>query len=232
MKPAVYARVSTVKEEQEHGLATQVHACREFLRSKNLPVDQIVVFEDQASGKKATRPGLKQMMHQAAMKRFRALVVFKLDRLTRGGIPEMFNIIRTLDGYGVRVYSVSETWFDPDNPTWDLILSVLAWAAAFESRLVSERVAAGISARRAEAKERGETFLWGRARVSKAVEDPTLPARALELHSKGLSWSKVAQALGVRRTTARRLYRLGQIALGENDRSLNGEEGSKSAPTE
>ena len=165
----------------------------------------VAVYEEEASGRRSDRPVLGKLLHDAAMHRFTVLVVFRLDRISRGGIPAMFRVLKTLQGAGVRVYSVSETWWDPEAPTAELILAVLAWAAEFESRAIGERVAAGIAARRAEAARRGRPFLWGRARVSAVTRDPDLPSRARQLRTAGKSWTRVARDLGVSRTTARRL---------------------------
>lgn len=214
MRAAIFARVSTAKEDQEHGLVSQIHACERFLAERGLSPEDVAIFREQASGRKADRPVLKDLVHEAAMHQFSVLVVFRLDRLTRGGISEMFRVLKALQGYGVRIYSVSETWWDPDAPTAELVLAILAWAAAFESRSIGERVQAGIAARRAEAADRGERFLWGRARVSKWIADPSLAARAAQLRAEGRSWSETALALGVGRTTARRLC---QIARMEKD---------------
>jgi len=190
--PAVYCRVSTGKEEQRHGLVTQAQACKDFLRRLPFPMGEAKVYEDEGSGRKGNRPALRRLLHDAAMHRFQILVVFKLDRLSRGGIAEMFRVLKALQGYGVRVYSVCETWWDPAAPTAELILAVLAWAAEFESKAIGERVAAGIATRRAESEQRGERFLWGRALVSPLRNDPTLPLKALQLRKDGLSWTKMA----------------------------------------
>ncbi len=208
---AIYARISTSKELQPHGLDTQVQACRQSLRRLE-PVRDIMVYEEEESGRRRDRPVLRRLLRDAGLHRFTILAVFKLDRLTRRGIAEMFQVIQTLQGYGVRVYSVSETWWDPDAPTAELILAVLAWVGEFESRMIGERVAAGIAARRAAAEKRGEKFLWGRARVSAVTRDPGLPAKALRLRQEGRSWTQVAQTLGVGRTTGRRLCRLAAIS--------------------
>ncbi|MFA5895340.1 MAG: recombinase family protein [Thermoplasmata archaeon] len=207
---AIYGRISTGKEQQPHGLAAQVHACRELLPRLELPFRDVALYEEEGSGRRRDRPVLRKLLHDAAMHRFQILVVFRLDRLTRGGISEMFRVLKALQHSGVRVYSVCETWWDPDAPTAELILAVLAWAAEFESRAIGERVAAGIAARRAEAERRGEPFLWGRARVSALTRNPELPAKALQLRQGGLSWTRVAASLGVGRTTARRLCQLAQ----------------------
>jgi DNA invertase Pin-like site-specific DNA recombinase len=202
---AIYARISTGRDQQGHGLDAQEHACRDLLQRLAIPVRGITVYEEEASGRRSDRPVLAKLLYDAAMHRFTVLVVFRLDRLSRGGIVEMFRVLKTLQGAGVRVYSVSEAWWDPEAPTVELILAVLAWAAEFESRAIGERVAAGIAARRAEAARRGRPFLWGRARVSAVARDPNLPVRARQLRASGRSWTQVARSLGVSRTTARRL---------------------------
>ncbi len=217
---AIYGRISTGREQQGHGLEAQVHACREVLRRLELPSRDVAVYEEEGSGRRRDRPGLRKLLHDAAMHRFQILIVFRLDRLTRGGIAEMFRVLKALQGAGVRVYSVCEAWWDPAAPTAELILAVLAWAAEFESRAIGERVAAGIAARRAEAERRGKVFLWGRARTSSLSRDPDLPVKALRLRQDGLSWTLMARSLGVSRTTARRLCILARVSArpGTGDR--------------
>jgi DNA invertase Pin-like site-specific DNA recombinase len=209
---AIYGRISTGKEQQGHGLETQVHACRELLQRLEFPLRDVAVYEEEGSGRRRDRPILCKLLHDAAMHRFQVLVVFRLDRLTRGGIAEMFRVLKALQDSRVRVYSVCETWWDPDAPTAELILAVLAWAAEFESKAIGERVAAGIAARRAEAERHGKPFLWGRAKVSPLTRDPDLPSKALRLRQGGLSWTGVAKSIGVGRTTARRLCQLARLS--------------------
>ncbi len=213
MNVGIYVRVSTKKAGQEHGLEAQRRACLKLIQEKGLG-EGTVLFKDQISGRQAERPGLRKLLQAAAMKQIRAVVLFRLDRLTRGGIAEMFRVVKTLEDYGVRVYSVSESWFDPDNPTHDLTLAILAWAAAFESQAIAERVAAGIAATKAERMARGEPWIWGGAHRSKLTKDPTLPAKALQMRREGLSWSQIAKRLDVGRTTARTLCGLAQAQQG------------------
>ncbi len=211
----MFLRVSTAKPEQEHGLVAQRRACEDYLERRGWSSKGVKIFEEQASGRKTRRPVLRQMLHEAAMHGFQVLVVFRLDRLSRGGIAEMFRILKALTDYGVFVYSVCEAWWDPDNPTHELILAVLAWAAEFESKAIGERVAAGIAARRAEAERKGRPFLWGRARTSRLVRDPALPAKAAKMRRDGASWAQIGRALHVSRTTARRLASTGKTSVPE-----------------
>src|SRR6266705_2439283 len=224
---AIYSRGSTRKQDQEHGLAAQVHACKRFLEDRKM-TGPVRIFREQASGRRDDRAVLKELLHEAAMHRFTALVVFRLDRLSRSGIPEMFRVLKALQGSGVRVYSVSESWWDPDAPTAELILAVLAWAAAFESRSIGERVASGIASRRAEAEKRGRPFVWGRAHTSKVTNHPELPERAAQLRKDGRSWTEIAKALGVGRTTARRLCQISRAKRGLPSRKAGGALGGPS----
>lgn len=205
---AIYARISTGREQQPHGLETQVRACREMLRRLE-PLRDVAVFEEEGSGRRRDRPVLRKLLHDAALHRFQLLVVFRLDRLTRGGIADMFRVLKTLQGYGVQLFSVCETWWDPAAPTAELILAVLAWAAEFESKAIGERVSAGIQRRKSEAERKGQPWLWGRGLTSPLRRDPTLPLKALQLREAGLSWAKTALSLRVSRTSARRLYQIG-----------------------
>ena len=206
---ALYVRISTRRVDQEGGLASQLQACQEFLRRQGLRPEEAIVFEEHASGRQTNRPVLRKLLHEAALHRFGNVIVFKLDRLSRGGVVPTFQLLQTLHDHGVRVYSVSESWWDPDNAVHEAVLAILAFATRIESESIAERVSAGIARKRAEALERGEPFLWGRARTSPLRRAPHLPAKAVQLRKDGLSWAETAQTLGVGRTTARRLYHLG-----------------------
>lgn len=224
---AVYARVSTKREDQEGGLASQLEACLEFLRGKGLPSQNVIAFREQASGRQTNRPVLRKLLQQAAMHRFEGVVVFKLDRLSRGGIVATFSLLRAFHDHGVRVLSTAEPWWDAASPVHEVILAVLAFAAQIESQSISERVSAGIARKRAEAQRRGELFYWGRARTSALRKDPELPAKATQMRKEGRSWSETARAMRVSRTTARRLYLLGQASkvTGTADEEEQSEEG-------
>ncbi len=56
---AIYGRVSTGKEQQAHGLAAQVHACRELLQRLEARVRNVAVYEEEGSGRRRDRPVLR-----------------------------------------------------------------------------------------------------------------------------------------------------------------------------
>ncbi len=47
MKAAILARVSTTREDQEHGPESQIRACRELLKAKGVDAGDAVVYEEQ-----------------------------------------------------------------------------------------------------------------------------------------------------------------------------------------
>ena len=238
MRVAILVRTSTRK--QEGGLKTQVRTCRAFIKSlqeqRKLDVENVRIYKEEGvSGRSERRQVLDELLKDAAMKRFRALVVFRLDRLSRRQslvVGDVLDVVKRLHGYGVRVYSASESWWDPeDSPVAPVILAVMGWAAAMESRAIADRVSAGIADKKAAAAEEGVPFLWGRARspYSVRLRDPAIRAQALALRAGGASWTETARALGVGRTTARGLC----VIAPTKTREFSGvEEGPVATPTD
>ncbi len=82
----IYVRVSTSEQVENHSLATQERACREFCDRNGLQV--IRVFREEGeSAKTANRPQLQEMINLCARESkrqdIRALVVYRVDRLAR-----------------------------------------------------------------------------------------------------------------------------------------------------
>ncbi len=71
------------------------------------------------------------------------LIIWSIDRLSRGGIGQIFSLVHSFQQLGVQVVSCKETWLDSAGPAGELLLAVVAWVSAFESQRKSERVRAG-----------------------------------------------------------------------------------------
>lgn len=214
MKAAIYVRVSTEEQaETGHGLESQLAACRDFIEARGW--EEVKAYEDVVTGRRVLRPGLDRMLRDAALHRFNAVVAFRLDRLTRGGIREAFRVLETLQGRGVRVYSVADGWWHPDDPTSEVVLAVLAWAAQMESEASSRRIKAGVKRRRDKAEKDREPFLWGKGFQAYATRDPTLPEKVKAARAAGQSWRAIVKAFGLKSTaTAWRLAKKAQAAHG------------------
>ena len=69
------------------------------------------------------------------------MYVFRLDRLTRSGIRDTFELVEELRGHGIEIVSVADG-FDLNGPAAEVVLAVMAWAAKMERLALGERVAA------------------------------------------------------------------------------------------
>lgn len=153
MKVALYARVSM--EETDDGSKryqepeNQLQPLREYCKAMDYEV--VKEYMDRGSGADANRQNLIQMLKDASQHLFGKIIVWKLDRLTRESPSKVLALLERLKSYRVGVKSFTESWADTseENPTSELILAVMAWAAAEERRKISERTKAGIAQRRA-----------------------------------------------------------------------------------
>src|SRR5882757_11151914 len=81
---AIYARVSSDQQREEHTIASQTAALIEFAKKHELEVPKEWVFEDEGySGATLERPGLERVRDLAAEGQIQAVLVYSPDRLSR-----------------------------------------------------------------------------------------------------------------------------------------------------
>jgi DNA invertase Pin-like site-specific DNA recombinase len=147
MKVALYARVSLDERSDDKRFQdpeNQLTQLREWAARMGYTV--IGEYIDRASGADPNRPELRRMTSDAMMMRFSTILIWKLDRLSREPMNVVVSRIQKLRERGIGLKSLTESWLDTsaDNPMSDLILAVMAWAAAEERRKISDRTRAGI----------------------------------------------------------------------------------------
>lgn len=98
------------------------------------------------------------------------LCVWSLDRLTRGGIEAAFGLLRRLESQlHAELVSLQEPFLSTAGHSpeaRELLLSILAWVARWESQRKSERLKAKVASKRASAANLGQRALWGRGRLA------------------------------------------------------------------
>jgi len=190
MRIALYARVSTRDRGQDTD--NQLTQLREFCRKS----DWTIVHEyiDHASGKHSDRQQFKAMFTAASRREFDAVVTWALDRLSREGVAQTFEHIRTLLSYGVQYISYSEAHFRTTGPAGELMIAIAAWIAQQERIRLSERTMAGLQrARRAGRVGGRPRVIVDRSKVRKmAAERMTVRDIGLEL---GISAATVCRIL-------------------------------------
>jgi DNA invertase Pin-like site-specific DNA recombinase len=109
------------------------------------------VFTETASGARADRPTLAQVLDQ--LRPGDTLVVWKLDRLGRS-LRHLVDTVTGLADRGIGFRSLQEA-IDTTTPGGKLVFHVFAALAEFERDLIRERTAAGLAAARARGRHGG-----------------------------------------------------------------------------
>ena len=100
---AIYSRKSRYTGKGE-SIGNQIDLCREYIRTHygDAAAEHAVVFEDEGfSGGNLNRPDFKKMMTAAKERKFKAIVVYRLDRISRN-ISDFSSLIEELGRLGIK----------------------------------------------------------------------------------------------------------------------------------
>ncbi len=202
-RTVAYIRVSTDKQA-EHGVSLDAQQAKieAYASLYDLEVVELVV-DAGVSAKTLRRPGLTRALRMLDDGEAEALLVVKLDRLTRS-VRDLGELVEGYFASGrSALLSVSEQ-IDTRSAAGRLVLNVLASVSQWEREATGERTAVAM----AHMRERfeytgGETsYGWRVAPDGVHVEaDPAeqaVIAAAVELRSAGLSLRKVGAEMAVR----------------------------------
>ncbi|RQV96830.1 recombinase family protein [bacterium] len=133
---AIYARVSTGRQDSEN----QIQELREFVSRSGWTVFREYTDEGY-SGKDTKRPAFKKMMEHAKERRFKAVIVWKLDRLSRS-LKDLVLTIEEFNGLGIDFVSYANH-LDTTTPSGKLLFQIMGAVAEFEREIIRERVQLG-----------------------------------------------------------------------------------------
>ena len=133
-----YSRVSS-EEQASHGIS--IDAQRNILEGyAAMTSQQIRIFEDAGySGKNTNRPALQQLLTACRSDSVSAVVVWKLDRLSRSLRDTLTIIEDVFQPRGITLVSVTES-IDTSTPSGRMMLNLLASFAQLEREQDSDRV--------------------------------------------------------------------------------------------
>lgn len=183
MPTAAYLRVST----RGQSVAMQRDAIERAAVARGASIDEW--FAEKAGGGAGARPILENLRAAVATGAFDRVFVYRLDRLSRGGIRSTLALVDEFKAHGARIETVADG-FALEGPAADVVLAVLAWAAQMERAAIGERVAA------ARVKVEASGGAWGRPR---RVDDATV-AKVRTL-SKSRTVREIAIALKIPKST-------------------------------
>jgi DNA invertase Pin-like site-specific DNA recombinase len=189
MRVALYARVSTDRQETDNQLAQ----LREFAEKQGWEIAGEYV--DHESGAKSDRAEIQRMFTDASKRRFDLLLFWALDRLSREGVYQTLQHLNRLESYGVGFRSFTEPFFDSCGIFKDAVISIMATLAKQERIKRAERTRAGLARVKAAGKRLGPPVRF----------DGQHAAQIAQLRAKGLSFRAIGQRLGMSDHSARRL---------------------------
>ena len=137
---AIYSRKSKFTGKGE-SVENQVEMCRQYIRAQfgDVTDDQISIYEDEGfSGGNLQRPQFQKMMSDAKRKKFSAIVVYRLDRISRN-VNDFSSLIKELDYLGISFISVRDA-FDTQNSMGRAMMYISSVFAQLERETIAERI--------------------------------------------------------------------------------------------
>src|SRR6266852_3542260 len=185
MKAAVYARVSTGKQD----LDLHLEEVRQYATRKGWTL--VATYSDVASGAREDRADFRRLLADAARRKFEAVIVQRFDRAARS-VKQLVATLDHLRRCRVAFVSIKED-VDTSTPAGELIFHVMAAIGQFERALIGDRIRSGLGRARALGKAVGRP----RKRVSRE--------QVLALRAQALSYRAVARHLHISPALAHRL---------------------------
>jgi DNA invertase Pin-like site-specific DNA recombinase len=184
---AAYIRVSTLDQHPENQRAE----LRRYIEARGWTLTR--EYTDQGiSGSADRRRALDELIRDARLHRFDAIVCWKLDRLGRS-IRHLVTLLDELRAIGIGFTTLSEG-IDTTTPAGRMVSHFLAAVAEFERERLRERTFAGLARARAQGKRLGRRRkIHPRSAALDAVAD--------------LSHAQAAKRLDVSIATIKRLRR-------------------------
>jgi site-specific DNA recombinase len=209
MRAIIYSRVST-DEQATKGVSLDAQRERldAYCRALFGAAPFAVLSDEGVSGKRLdNRPALQKALGMLAAGEADALVVVKLDRLSRS-TRDVLDLAERCQREGWELHSISET-LNTSTAMGRFALTLLGSLAQLEREQIAERTEAALSHLRASGKKTGGDVPFGwrlvdGGRVERDPEEFAAVLEMLQLQKLGKSGRAIAEVLNARGVTAKR----------------------------
>lgn len=137
---AIYSRKSKFTGKGE-SIGNQVELCKEYINThiENISPDNIIVYEDEGfSGGNLNRPAFKKMIEAAKKRQFKAIIVYRLDRISRN-VSDFSGLIEELSRLDIDFISIKEQ-FDTGTPMGRAMMYIASVFSQLERETIAERI--------------------------------------------------------------------------------------------
>jgi len=101
--------------------------------------------EEESAWRNGHQKELAKLIEDARKRKFQAVLVWALDRLSREGALAILSLVQKLSVHGVKVLSYQESWTEAPGEMAELFYALTGWVARMESQRRSERTKAGLT---------------------------------------------------------------------------------------
>ena len=153
MKAIGYARVSTDKQaEKGCSLEAQVEKIRAMAVVHSAELQEVIV-DGGESAKTLQRPGMQRLLALVEGKKVEAIIVARLDRLTRS-VKDLCALLELFEKRGVALISVAES-LDTGSAAGRLVITIMAAVSRWEREAIGERTRDALSHKRSKCERVG-----------------------------------------------------------------------------
>lgn len=199
-----YVRCST--DKQENSTDAQEKRIRAQATIKDLELSEVVVDSDEFSGN-LNRPGVIRILDMVKAREIDAVIITKLDRLTRS-TRDAIDLIELFGRKGVQLISISES-LDTESPMGRFFVRMIASIAELEREMIGARTKEGMRNLKEQGfcvgeapygftrPPRSELERMGRVHiplVPNAVEQEIVE-KIMELRGGGMKFARIADEL-------------------------------------
>ena len=150
MRVNIYSRTSTTDQNP----VNQSLVLTGWAKQRGWEV--VGIYEEQETAWKAGHQReLAKLLDDARKRRFDAVLVWALDRLSREGPLAILTLVNRLKNCGVNVISYQESWTEAPGELGDLLYALTGWVSRMESQRRSERTKVGLARVKAQGKRLG-----------------------------------------------------------------------------
>lgn len=136
---AIYSRKSVFTGKGE-SIENQIEMCKDYYnRTHNNNEVEFLIYEDEGfSGGNINRPRFKELISDAKNKKFKALVCYRLDRISRN-VADFSSTLELLQDNDIDFISIKEQ-FDTSTPMGRAMIYIASVFAQLERETIAERV--------------------------------------------------------------------------------------------